>query len=165
MRRPEPLMNPMSECPSQRAEPARVHCCIVFPGFPRRSVSIDTMHTEFLGEIRKHAALFLRTLVSVSGLNEATFCKRLSGHFRKLLRLNGISCKPTFRNLSEPKSLLAFPMLKFVQLFPALVRASEIDLTNERLEPELAAWTLRLDPVDLARTVVSRGPKTCGCLL
>lgn len=120
------------------------------PGFSApASVSIDTMHTEFLGETRKHAALFLATLVGTSGLAEPVFCKRLSDSFRKLLRLNGISCKSTFRNLSEFKGLLAFPMLKFVQLFPTLVRASEIDLTNERLEPELAAWILRLDVMDL----------------
>lgn len=120
------------------------------PGFSApASVSIDIMHTEFLGETCKHASLFLRTLISVSGLNEANFCKRLSGHFRKLLRLNGISCKSTFRSISEFEGLTAFPILKFSQFFYVLVRAAEIDVSDDRLEEELAAWTLRLDAVDL----------------
>lgn len=131
-------------------DPRRCGLLHGLPGFSApASVSIDIMHTEFLGETRKHAALFLRTLASVSGLAEATFCKRLSSNFRKLLSLNGISCKSAFRSFSEFERLLAFPILKFSQFFYALLRAAEIDLTDGRLEQELTAWAFRLDAVEL----------------
>ena len=90
-----PVCMALSEDP--RVEATRFSLLRGLPGLSiPEGVSIDLMHTEFLGECQKHASHFLPSLLRASGLSEAVFCSRISHAFTKILQLNRISAKSSF---------------------------------------------------------------------
>lgn len=113
------------------------------------SVSIDLMHTEFLGETLRHLGLYFRGLVTKTRIPEAAFCSRISDAFRAMLQLNGIAARYEFPDLARLHTLLAFSLLKLVSWLPQVLFNAGISTAAMEAD-EQAAIVLRVKAIKLA---------------